>query len=303
MSLELANTKPQELTRLASDVAGLCKEIVVKTALEIQGRKYVRVEGWQSIATAHGCIASSRDVKPVYAPTGTLLGYSAIGEIRQINGGQVIGTAEGFVGADETTWFGGVGQTWDKVKRQYVERQLPKRADYAIRAMCQTRAISRACRAAFAHVVVLMDQNLDTTPAEEVDENAEAHEFFDKERDRKEAEAAPDDSPRVKNERIVEAVVVPSKPAAATAEHHEPEQADADGGDWREVVIHYGKNKGTALGNLSERSLAWYWENFAVQDSYEKDGKRVQCSAENVATQESFRAALDEAGNEFGWGK
>jgi hypothetical protein len=34
--------------------------------------------------------------------------------------------------------------------------------------MAQTRAISRVCRSAFAHVVVLIDKELSTTPAEEV---------------------------------------------------------------------------------------------------------------------------------------
>jgi hypothetical protein len=34
--------------------------------------------------------------------------------------------------------------------------------------MAQTRAISRACRSAFAHVVVMMNAGLSTTPAEEV---------------------------------------------------------------------------------------------------------------------------------------
>src|SRR3546814_16249625 len=45
---------------------------------------------------------------------------------------------------------------------------MPKRADYAIRAMAQTRAITRACRSAFAHVVVMIDADLATTSAEEV---------------------------------------------------------------------------------------------------------------------------------------
>jgi hypothetical protein len=35
--------------------------------------------------------------------------------------------------------------------------------------MAQTRAISRVCRSAFAHVVVMMNANLSTTPAEEMD--------------------------------------------------------------------------------------------------------------------------------------
>lgn len=74
--------------------------------------------------------------------------------------GQVIATGEGFVGEDEPTWYGG----------QSRGKTLPKRPDYAIRAMAQTRAISRACRSAFAHVVVMIDAGLSTTPAEEVPE-------------------------------------------------------------------------------------------------------------------------------------
>jgi hypothetical protein len=60
----------------------------------------------------------------------------------------VIAEAEGFVGDDERTWN--------------------KRDEYAKRAMAQTRAISRACRSAFAFVVTYMDAGLETTPAEEV---------------------------------------------------------------------------------------------------------------------------------------
>lgn len=132
-----------QLMRRATDVAGVCKEIVLKTACNIQGKKYVKCEGWMSIATAHGCIASSRDVEKIEG------GWRAIGEIKRISDGMVLASAEGFVGTDET-------KTWGQ------------RPEYACRAMAQTRAISRACRAAFAHVVVLMDCGLSTTPAEEV---------------------------------------------------------------------------------------------------------------------------------------
>ena len=44
-----------------------------------------------------------------------------------------------------------------------------KRPVYARRAMAQTRASSRVCRSAFSHCVVLIDRNLGTTPAEEMD--------------------------------------------------------------------------------------------------------------------------------------
>ena len=141
-----------EVYRASTDAAGLCKEIVVASALTIQGRKYVRVEGWQAIAIAHGCTGSAREVETVDG------GVRAIGEIRRMSDGAVIAEAEGFVGEDEPTWFGGV----------VGNKTLPKRPDYAIRAMAQTRAISRACRSAFAHVVVMMNAGLSTTPAEEV---------------------------------------------------------------------------------------------------------------------------------------
>jgi hypothetical protein len=133
---------PADLYRTSTDAASLCKEIVTKTARTIQGRKYVQVEGWQAIALAHGCTASAGAVERVET------GYRAIGKITRMRDGLVIATAEGFVGDDEPTWA--------------------KRPEYARRAMAQTRGISRACRSAFAHVVVMIGAGLETTPAEEV---------------------------------------------------------------------------------------------------------------------------------------
>ena len=153
---EAAITVPSgaALYRVSTDAAALCRDIVVATASNIQGRKYVQVEGWQAIALAHGCAASSGDV--VRFEDGSV---SATGRVIRIDTGTLIASAEGYVGADEATWFGG--------KNAY-GKILPKRPDYAIRAMAQTRAISRACRSAFAHVVVMMNVGLSTTPAEEV---------------------------------------------------------------------------------------------------------------------------------------
>lgn len=128
--------------RQATEVASLCKEIVTRTAQNIGGRKYVRVEGWQSVANAFGCVASAKDVER------TETGFRVIGQVRRMDTGAIICEAEGFVGDDERTWA--------------------KRDEYAKRAMAQTRAISRACRSAFAFVVTMMDAGLETTPAEEV---------------------------------------------------------------------------------------------------------------------------------------
>lgn len=137
-----------EVYRASTDAAGLCREIVLKTAQNIQGRKYVKVEGWQAIAIAHGCTASAEEVERVTDEG--MSGFRAIGVVRRMSDGAEIARAEGFLGDDESVWS--------------------KRPVYARRAMVQTRAISRACRSAFAHVVVLIDANLSTTPAEEVPE-------------------------------------------------------------------------------------------------------------------------------------
>jgi hypothetical protein len=139
----IQNNNPMENIRQSTDVAGACKEIVSKTAIKIQNKKYVPVEGWMSIATAHGCVLSASDVKQIEG------GISAKGIVRRVSDGLIIGEAEGFVGDDEKTW---------------ASRPL-----FARRAMAQTRAMSRAARSVFAHVVVLMDAGLETTPMEEME--------------------------------------------------------------------------------------------------------------------------------------
>lgn len=142
MEYQIEPAQNQNQLTLARGSAKLCKDIVLKTAVNIKGKKYIRAEGWQSIASSFGCVASARDVKRIEG------GISAIGEVRKIADGSLVAQAEGFVGDDETTWAG--------------------RPEYARRAMAQTRGISRACRSAFAFVVTLMDEGLETTPAEEV---------------------------------------------------------------------------------------------------------------------------------------
>jgi hypothetical protein len=146
MSTEITVHSGQALFKASTDAASLCKAIVTATARKIQGRSYVQVEGWQAIATAHGCVASAGEVRRITDEGGA--GYMAIGRVVRMDTGAEICSAEGFVGDDERMWAG--------------------RPVYARRAMAQTRAISRACRSAFAHVVVMMQAGLETTPAEEV---------------------------------------------------------------------------------------------------------------------------------------
>lgn len=133
---------PALVMRRAGSVATVCREIVLRSALQIQGRRYVPVEGWQSIATAFGCSLSACDVERIEG------GWRAVGEVRRLSDGLVVARADGFLGDDESSWS--------------------KRPTYAKRAMTQTRAMSRAARSAFAFVLLLIDSNLATVPAEEI---------------------------------------------------------------------------------------------------------------------------------------
>ena len=144
MSTEISVVESTALVshRAATNAAGLCRELVVKTASKIQGKRYVQVEGWQAIANTFGCVASAKNVERVEG------GFRATGQVIRLSDGTVIAEAEGFVGDDEKTWA--------------------SRPVFARRAMAQTRAMSRACRSAFAFVVTLMDAGLETTPAEEM---------------------------------------------------------------------------------------------------------------------------------------
>lgn len=142
-STEISLTAGGQLAhRRATDAASICRDIVVKTSHRIQGGKHVGIEGWQAIANVHGCVLCSGDVKVVDS------GVSATGYVKRVSDGVILSSAEGFVGDDERTWA--------------------SRPEYARRAMAQTRAMSRAARSVFGHVVVLMDAGLSTTPAEEM---------------------------------------------------------------------------------------------------------------------------------------
>lgn len=71
--------------------------------------------------------------------------------------------------------------------------------------------------------------------------------------------------------------------------------------EWRNSRVPYGKQKDKMLGELADSSVQWWFDNFVVETSYEKDGKTYQSKPENVKIQKDFRMALDAAGVEFGW--
>lgn len=130
------------LMQVANDAASVCREIVLRTVLDLKGKRYVKVEGWQSIAAVYGCVPNIRLVQEDERGN-----VKAVAELRR-HDGTVLASAEGYVGVDEVRWA--------------------SEPMFARRGMAQTRAVSRVCRSVFAFVVTLIDSNLQTTPAEEI---------------------------------------------------------------------------------------------------------------------------------------
>ena len=112
------------------------------------------------------------------------------------------------------------------------------RPTYAKRAMCQTRAISRACRSAFAHIVVLIDKSLSTTPAEEVPHGG----FDDINTDKYEKPVKLD---TVKAESISKADL-----ADITAKLNGV-VTKTSGGEPRDMEVKFGKYKGSTLRQIA----------------------------------------------------
>ncbi len=230
---DLELMSPADLAGLSKKVADACKDIVEKTAIEIQKRRYVKVEGWQAIANGFGCVGSARNVEKVFDPADDrFLGFRAIGEVRRLKDMEVISTGEGFVGVDEPRWFGGKSEVWDREKRKMVTKEFKPAPEYSVRAMVQTRAISRACRGAFAFIIVLIGgkKEYSTTPAEEVGDDEPGHEKT-------------------------------MKPAKT------PEQAEnADA--WRNYTCTYGTKggplRGKQLGELTDANLEFVYGKFVA---------------------------------------
>lgn len=139
---------PREVVRKGEQVAEACRAIVLQCSMQLQGKSYIKAEGWQALAAANG-------LSPRISVVEELDGgdIRAVCDLVRLSDGEIVASSEGYVGVDEPMWS--------------------RRPKYARRAMAQTRAASRACRSALAWVVPLLNAGLETTPAEEIPHEAE----------------------------------------------------------------------------------------------------------------------------------
>jgi len=136
-------TLPDELLNRATGVANSLARLIEEKKLysPIQGKRYVRVEGWLALAVMLGCVP--REASVTRREDGT---YEALVELVRMSDGAVLTRASAECGMDEKKWASG--------------------PDYARRSMAATRATSKACRLAFSWVMVLA--GFEATPSEEM---------------------------------------------------------------------------------------------------------------------------------------
>jgi hypothetical protein len=132
---------PYEIVANAAQTAQALAEVIKKQKLDvsIQGRRYVKVEGWTLLGTMLG-------VFPVCTWTRQLEnGWEARVEARTLVGA-VVGSAEAMCVRSERSWA--------------------SRDDYALRSMAQTRATSKALRQPLGFVMAM--GGYEATPFEEM---------------------------------------------------------------------------------------------------------------------------------------
>lgn len=138
--LALFSGEPDEVIARAVKVADALKKVIESKGLvkRIQGREFVEVAGWQTVATMVGVTAFCEWTRPLED------GWEARVVVKR--NGVDIGAAEAQCTKNERAWA--------------------SRDGYALRSMAQTRATSKALRSVLGFIVVLAGYA--DTPAEEV---------------------------------------------------------------------------------------------------------------------------------------
>jgi len=139
------NMEPEEQITYAAKIATALKKVIDKQGLtsNIQGKAYIRAEGWQTLGTLLGITPRERSV--LRLPDGSFEAYI---ELVSTSTGHVVGGASAICSIKESRWA--------------------RAEEYARRSMAVTRATGKAYRTGFAWVVTLA--GYEPTPEEEMPE-------------------------------------------------------------------------------------------------------------------------------------
>lgn len=144
-AITLRKQSPKQITAFGLKASKQLMDIVTQTnwTVNIQGNKYLRFEGWQTVGKFFGYTVKTEDTK--YVEFGEAKGFEAKAVVLDSTG-IVIGGAEAICMNDEKNW-----------------KDKPL---YALKSMAQTRASAKAFRQILSWVVVLAGYS--PTPMEEM---------------------------------------------------------------------------------------------------------------------------------------
>lgn len=150
-ALSLFGTTPGESIGRISEIADLLTDVLKKKGLyaTIQGKNHVTVEGWTLLGSLLGVFPVVVSTERVTEPAE---GYKARVEARTMSGA-VVGAGEALCTRAEEAW-------------SYNPKRGKARDDFALMAMAQTRATSRALRNPLGFVVKMA--GYETAGAEEM---------------------------------------------------------------------------------------------------------------------------------------
>ena len=141
--------RPAQLVQFATEAANALASVIESRKLysNIQGKKFVKCEGWTTLAAMLGCTPHEIGVTEVEGV------FTATVELRRLSDGQPVGRASAECGSPDETDRSGK-PIW------------ASRPRYARRSMALTRATAKACRLAFSWIMAL--SGYEVTPAEEI---------------------------------------------------------------------------------------------------------------------------------------
>ena len=147
---------PEDAIAQAKKWADALMDVVSRTkiSVDISGRKYLKVEAWQTLARFNYCWIDTEWTRDIKDEEGRVLGVEARARLMNLDTGSSLGGAEGSCMMDEEL------ETRDG---EHIERWSDY---YAVKSMAQTRAQGKVGRMAFAWVAVLA--GYEGTPAEEM---------------------------------------------------------------------------------------------------------------------------------------
>ncbi|KUK99160.1 MAG: Uncharacterized protein XE08_0206 [Parcubacteria bacterium 32_520] len=138
-------TSPRETILVGTEIANILKNVIDEQKLysNIQGKKYVQIEGWTTLATILNLRPIITDTERVTAEDEII--YRAHCEVRD-NNDHIVGSADAMCSNKERNWRG--------------------RDEFAIMSMAQTRSISKALRLPLGWIMTLAGYS--ATPSEEM---------------------------------------------------------------------------------------------------------------------------------------